>query len=33
VSLPAGTWVRLDGTRVSGKVSLAADRGLVLKKA
>jgi hypothetical protein len=25
--------VRLDGTRVSGRVSLGADRGLVLKKA
>ena len=32
VTLPAGAWVRLDGTRVSGKVSLGADRGLVLKK-
>jgi hypothetical protein len=33
VTLPAGAWVRLNGSRVSGKVSLGADRGLVLKKA
>jgi hypothetical protein len=33
VTLPAGTWVRLDGSRVSGKVSLGAHRGLVLEKA
>jgi hypothetical protein len=33
VTLPAGTWVKLDGSRVSGKVSLGADRGLVLRKA
>jgi hypothetical protein len=32
VTLPSGTWVKLDGTRVSGKVSLGADRGLVLRK-
>jgi hypothetical protein len=32
VTLPSGTWVKLDGTRVSGKISLGADRGLVLRK-
>ncbi len=33
VTLPRGTWVKLNGGRVSGTVTLGADRGLVLKKA